>query len=105
MRCAALSTLLESGHQRPRAKAGRRPQSPEPVSHRVADTSPASAPSGLTRMLAARAPGPPRSGQPWGAFQRGVRLLNTNTLPPPRTTTHPAFCFTSLIEFLAFLAH
>src|SRR5258708_2495136 len=105
MRCAALSTLLESGHQRPRAKAGRRPQSPEPVSHRVADTSPASAPYGLTRMLAARAPGRPRSGQPWRAFQRGFRLLSTNTFRPRRTTTDPAVCFNALIEFLAFIAH
>jgi hypothetical protein len=49
------------------------------------------------------APGRPRSDQPWRAFQRGFRLLRTNTLRPRRTTTDPAFCFNALSEFLAFL--
>jgi hypothetical protein len=52
---------------------------------------------------APRAPGWPRSGQPWRAFQRGFRLLSTNTLRPRRTTTDPAFCFNALSEFLAFI--
>jgi hypothetical protein len=50
-----------------------------------------------------RAAGWPRSGQPWRAFQRGFRLLSTNTLRPRRTTTDPAFCFNALSEFLAFI--
>ena len=52
-----------------------------------------------------RAPGNPRSGQPWRAFQRGFRLLSTNTLRPRRTTTDPAFCFNARSEFLAFIVH
>jgi hypothetical protein len=55
------------------------------------------------RHVAARAPGWPRSDQPWRAFQRGFRLLRTNTLRPRRTTTDPAFCFNALSEFLAFI--
>jgi hypothetical protein len=51
----------------------------------------------------AHAPGWPRSDQPWRAFQRGFRLLSTNTLRPRRTTTDPAFCFNALSEFLAFI--
>ena len=54
-------------------------------------------------MRRARAPGWPRSDQPWRAFQRGFRLLRTNTLRPRRTTTDPAFCFNALSEFLAFI--
>lgn len=50
-----------------------------------------------------QAPGWPRSGQPWRAFQRGFRLLSTNTLRPRRTTTDPAFCFNARSEFLAFI--
>jgi len=56
------------------------------------------------RHIAVRAPGWRRSGQPWRAFQRGFRLLRTNTLRPRRTTTDPAFCFNALSEFLAFIA-
>jgi hypothetical protein len=48
-------------------------------------------------------PGWPRSDQPWRAFQRGFRLLRTNTLRPRRITTDPAFCFNALSEFLAFI--
>jgi len=55
------------------------------------------------RHVAARAPGWPRPDQPWRAFQRGFRLLRTNTLRPRRTTTDPAFCFNALSEFLAFI--
>jgi hypothetical protein len=55
-------------------------------------------------MRRARAPGWPRSDQPWRAFQRGFRLLRTNTLRPRRITTDPAFCFNALSEFLAFIA-
>src|SRR6266851_244803 len=55
------------------------------------------------RHDAARAPGWPRSDQPWRAFRRGFRLLSTNTLRPRRTTTDPAFCFNALSEFLAFI--
>ncbi len=55
------------------------------------------------RHVAARAPRWPRSDQPWRAFQRGFRLLRTNTLRPRRTTTDPAFCFNALSEFLAFI--
>src|ERR1022692_788681 len=55
-------------------------------------------------MRRARAPGWPRSDQPWRAFQRGFRLLRTNTLRPRRITTDPAFCFNALREFLAFIA-
>jgi hypothetical protein len=50
-----------------------------------------------------RAPGWPGSGQPWRAFQRGFRLLSTNTRRPRRTTTDPAFCFNARSEFLAFI--
>ena len=50
-----------------------------------------------------QAPGWARSGQPWRAFQRGFRLLSTNTLRPRRTTTDPAFCFNARSEFLAFI--
>src|SRR5215472_15103970 len=58
---------------------------------------------GAQRHVAVRAPGWRRSGQPWRAFQRGFRLLRTNTLRPRRTTTDPAFCFNALSEFLAFI--
>jgi hypothetical protein len=62
------------------------------------------------RHIAARTPNAartrarmPRSDQPWRAFQRGFRLLRTNTLRPRRITTDPAFCFNALSEFLAFI--
>jgi hypothetical protein len=57
------------------------------------------------RHVAVCAPGWRHSGQPWRAFQRGFRLLRTNTLRPRRTTTDPAFCFNALSEFLAFIVH
>jgi hypothetical protein len=78
-----------------------------PPTVRVAPTVPGSGTGALARALSGTSryarPGWRRSGQPWRAFQRGFRLLRTNTLRPRRTTTDPAFCFNALSEFLAFI--